>query len=59
VDALYRVLGPVLPLLQRALPAYVTDTRALARAMLRLAKRGGMIRVIEARDIPALGREGP
>ena len=59
VDALYRVLGPVLPLLQRALPAYVTDTRALARAMLRLAKRGGMIRVIEARDIPALGRDGP
>ncbi|KAB1075491.1 Rossmann-fold NAD(P)-binding domain-containing protein [Methylobacterium planeticum] len=59
VDALYRVLGPVLPLLQRALPAYVTDTRALGRAMLRLAKRGGLIRVIEARDLPALGREGP
>ena len=59
VDALYRVLGPVLPLLQRALPAYVTDTRELSRAMLRLAKSGGMVRVIEARDIPGLGREGP
>ncbi|WP_336485925.1 NAD-dependent epimerase/dehydratase family protein [Methylobacterium nigriterrae] len=56
VDRLYRVLGPVLPLIQRALPAYVTDTGELARAMLRLAKRGGLIRVIEARDIPALGR---
>jgi uncharacterized protein YbjT (DUF2867 family) len=59
VDALYRVLGPALPLLQRALPAYVTDTRELSRAMLRLAKSGGMVRVIEASDIPGLGREGP
>lgn len=58
VDALYRALAPALPLIQRVLPAYVTDTGELARAMLRLGRQGGLVRVIEARDIPGLGRNG-
>ncbi|MEA1834536.1 NAD(P)H-binding protein [Methylobacterium durans] len=59
VDAFYRVLAPALPVIQRALPSFLTDTDELARAMLRLAGEGGRVRVIEARDIPGLGRTDP
>ncbi|NEU13208.1 NAD(P)H-binding protein [Methylobacterium sp. BTF04] len=57
IDRVYRVLAPVLPLLQRLVPAYVTSTEELARAMLALAKHGGTARVVEARDIARLAAQ--
>ena len=50
----YTLLWPVLPLLRRAFPAWVTTTEQLGRAMLRVAKQGWPARVIEARDIPRI-----
>lgn len=54
LERVYDVLGPALPLLQRVLPAYVTDTEELAQAMLALAKSGGPNRLVENRELAAL-----
>lgn len=51
--ALYAVLGPILPLLQR-FPNYVTTTEKLGQAMLRAAKRGAPQPVLESADINRL-----
>ncbi len=50
----YAVLGPLMPLLRRALPQYVTTTEQIARAMLRVAREGAPKRVLETSDINAL-----
>lgn len=54
--ALYAGLGPVLPLLRRAFPAAITDTREVGRAMLRVARDGWPRRILEMRDIIDAGR---
>ncbi len=57
VDRFYRLLSPVLPLLQAVFPAIMTSTEEFGRAMLALAKgRDGAPPVIEGRDIAALAR---
>jgi hypothetical protein len=50
-QAVYSVLGPVMPVLKKMFPKYVTTTRELGRAMIRVAKAGFEKRVIEAVDI--------
>ncbi len=52
----YTILGPVLPLLQRMFPRYVTTTRELGRAMIRVAKVGFEKKVIEAGDIGRIAK---
>jgi uncharacterized protein YbjT (DUF2867 family) len=56
--ALYRipyiVLAPVVPLLRRAFPKYVTTTEQIGRAMLSVAKHGGPKDVLETEDINRL-----
>ena len=47
----YAVLGPLLPLLKRLFPKYVTTTEKLGRAMLIAAKRGAPKPVLESSDI--------
>jgi hypothetical protein len=47
----YAVLGPLLPLLKRLFPKYVTTTEKLGRAMLTAAKRGAPKTVLESADI--------
>jgi uncharacterized protein YbjT (DUF2867 family) len=47
----YLILGPVLPLLKRLFPKYVTTTEKLGRAMLTAAKRGAPKKVLESADI--------
>jgi uncharacterized protein YbjT (DUF2867 family) len=49
----YAVLWPILPLL-KAFPKYVTTTEKLGRAMLIVAKRGALKRVLENSDINKL-----
>lgn len=53
--ALYALMGPVYPLLKRLFPGQVTTTEELGQAMLHLVKRGSPERVLENRDIVALG----
>jgi uncharacterized protein YbjT (DUF2867 family) len=49
----YRVLGPVMPLFVKAFPKYVTTTERIGRAMLGIAKRGAMKRILDPIDINA------
>jgi len=50
----YAILGPLLPLLNRLFPKYVTTTEKLGRAMLIAAKRGAPKPVLESADINKL-----
>jgi uncharacterized protein YbjT (DUF2867 family) len=50
-DTLYTVLAPVLSVLERSAPAYVTSTDRLGRAMLRAARTGFPDRIVENRDL--------
>lgn len=56
--ALYRIpyllLAPLVPLLRRAFPAYVTTTEQIGRAMLAVAKRGAPKKILESADINKL-----
>lgn len=47
----YSLLGPLLPLLRRRFPKYVTTTEQIGRAMLKVAKQGWPERVLETSDI--------
>lgn len=47
----YAILGPVLPLLKRMFPKYVTSTEEVGKAMIRVAKVGYSKAVIEAEDM--------
>ncbi len=49
----YLILTPLLPLLKRFFPAYITTTGEIGRAMLNVARRGYAKRVLESRDITA------
>jgi len=48
---LYAAAGPLLPLLRRIFPQYITTTEFLGRAMLRVAQDGYPKRILETRDI--------
>jgi len=54
-QTIYTALTPVLPLLLRWFPQYVTTTEQLGRAMLEVAKHGYATPVLEARDIARVG----
>ena len=49
----YTLAAPLLPLLRRWLPGYVTTTEHVGRAMLAVARRGAPQRVLENADINA------
>ncbi len=49
----YAVLGPVVPLLTRIAPKYVTTTERMGKAMLTVAKTGSQKHVLENADINA------
>ncbi len=51
---LYALTRPVLPLVTRLFPAYVTTTEQLARAMIKVANYGYPKPIIEARDFPRI-----
>lgn len=53
--AFYAVARPLYPALRRMAPNAVTNTRAIGRAMLAVAKKGAPRRVLETPDINALG----
>jgi uncharacterized protein YbjT (DUF2867 family) len=50
----YSLMAPLLPLLQRALPQYVTTTKQVGRAMLHAARAGAPKSILESADINAL-----
>ena len=50
----YAILGPILPLLKRLFPKYVTTTERLGRAMLIAANKGAPKQVLESADINEL-----
>jgi len=50
----YILLGPVLPLLKRIFPRFITTTDQLGKAMLSVAKHGNPKRILEAADITGM-----
>jgi len=50
-NVLYAVLGPLVPLVKRLAPGYVTTTEQLGRAMITVVKRGSSKRIQESQDI--------
>jgi uncharacterized protein YbjT (DUF2867 family) len=55
----YTVLGPIFPLLRRALPNHVLSTRQIGQAMLNIARRGYAKRILEPKDIRAAAGQQP
>lgn len=51
----YALFGPVVPLVRALAPGAVITTEELGRAMLRVAREGAPKRILEARDLRALG----
>ena len=56
-QAIYSGLAPISPLLTRLLPGLATTSVRMGRAMIRVALEGFPRRIIESRDINALGAE--
>ena len=54
--AAYTVLGPILPFAKKVLPGQVTTTEIVGKAMLRVAKHGASVSVLENADINLLGK---
>lgn len=50
---MYMLTGPLLSVLRRALPNQIVTTRDLGRAMVKVARRGYGLRILETRDIRA------
>ncbi len=48
---IYKLFGPLLPLLEGRFPKYVTTTEQIGLAMLKVAKQGWPKRVLESSDI--------
>ena len=53
--AFYAVFGPLLPLMRRIFPGFVTTTEVMGRAMIRAARNGAPKSILENSDINALG----
>jgi uncharacterized protein YbjT (DUF2867 family) len=51
---LYRIIGPILPLLRALFPKSVTDTKQIGRAMLYVARHGAPRRLLYSGDINTL-----
>lgn len=52
---LYKVTAPLLPMVAKLAPRYVTDTEKLGRAMVRIAANGAPKRVLDTTDVNAIG----
>jgi hypothetical protein len=55
-NAVYAILRPIFPILQRVAPNSVTTTEEVGRAMLAVARNGYPTRVLEMSDIRRAGR---
>jgi len=53
----YAVLGPLLPLIRLLAPGSVISSEELGRAMIRAARDGAPKRILEVRDLQALGAQ--
>jgi uncharacterized protein YbjT (DUF2867 family) len=53
--AVYAVVAPLYPVWKKLFPNYVTTTAQVGRAMIRVAREGAPERVLENRDINAIG----
>jgi uncharacterized protein YbjT (DUF2867 family) len=54
-STVYSVTGPLLPVLRRVFPSAVTTTERLGRAMVTVSAQGATKRILETRDINAIG----
>ena len=52
----YAIFGPLMPVVRAIAPAAIITTEELGRAMIRVAREGAPKRILENRDLLALGR---
>jgi uncharacterized protein YbjT (DUF2867 family) len=52
---IYTFIKPLMPLLRRLFPDSITNTEQIGRAMLRVARQGAPMRIIESKDIVTIG----
>ncbi len=52
---LYTMVSPLFPLLKKAFPSHVLTTETLGRAMIRVGKSFAPRRILESKDISAIG----
>ncbi len=52
--AMYKIAAPLLPLLERTLPRYVTSTERIGKTMLKLVREGSPKPILECEDINRL-----
>jgi len=57
LKALLILMKPLIPILMRLFPRYMTTTRRIGRAMIRVAGEGGPKKVLESWDINEIGTE--
>lgn len=51
---LYSITAPLLPLVRRAMPGYISTTEQIGRAMLIVARKGAPKPILESRDIVSI-----
>lgn len=51
---MYSLTGPILPLIKKIFPKYITTTRQIGQAMLALVRKGAPKRILESADINEL-----
>jgi uncharacterized protein YbjT (DUF2867 family) len=59
INAAYLILGPFYPVLNALFPNYVTTTEIVGRAMIKVARNGDPLRVLENKDINRAAGETP
>jgi hypothetical protein len=52
---IYAFIKPLMPLLRRLFPNSITNTEQIGRAMLRVAREGAPMRILESKDIVTIG----
>jgi uncharacterized protein YbjT (DUF2867 family) len=57
-NLLYSLLAPLYPVLKTVAPGYATTTEKLGRALIAAARKGFPKRILESKDINALGEDG-
>jgi hypothetical protein len=57
-NVLYSLLAPLYPVLKTVAPGYANTTEKLGRALIAAARKGFPKRILESKDINALGEDG-
>jgi len=58
-NVIYAVIAPIMPLLLRFIPKYVTTTELIGKAMINLAAHGSTMQILRSEAIGVIARQSP